>query len=313
MKILNFGSLNIDYVYSVDHFVQAGETLSSYSRSVFPGGKGLNQSIALSRAGATVYHAGKIGKNDGQFLKQLLIDSSVNTDYVRQVDSPNGHTIIQVNKSGNNCILLYPGANNLQDEDFINRVFENFEAGDFIVLQNEINNLDLIIKKAKQKNMVIFFNPSPFDEKISQLNLQDIDCFLINEVEAAAMCNTIIDSIDILIDILKERYPNAKFVLTLGKEGVVYFDINSIYSHGIYDVKVVDTTAAGDTFTGYFIASISKGVKVEKALELASIASSLSVTKNGAAVSIPTLKEVLNSNLKKIDYILRGDSKVVIL
>ncbi|MGD1823587.1 MAG: ribokinase [Pleomorphochaeta sp.] len=299
MKILNFGSINIDYVYSVDHFVQAGETQSTYKREVFPGGKGLNQSIALSKADVKVYHAGKIGKHDGQFLKELLIESNVNAYYVKDVESPSGHTIIQVNKEGNNCILLYPGANDLQDVEFVNEVFDNFGSNDYLVLQNEINNMDLIVEKAHEKNMKIFLNPSPFNEKIETLNLNHIDYFLLNEIEASLMCNENSDDINILINKLRKKYPNAKFVLTLGKDGVIYFDSESIYSHGIYDVEVVDTTAAGDTFTGYFIASISKGLDIEKTLELASIASSISVTKNGAALSIPSLNEVLNSNLNK--------------
>ena len=300
MKILNFGSINIDYVYSVDHFVKEGETQSTYKRTVFPGGKGLNQSIALSKADAKVYHAGKVGNDDGFFLKDLLKENNVNVDYVKQVESSSGHTIIQVNKQGNNCILLYPGANNLQNEKFIRDVFINFEEGDFLVLQNEINNLNLIIEIAKEKNMVIFLNPSPFDEKIKLLDLKKIDYFLLNEIEASQMCNIDINDIDILIKELREKYPRAKFVLTLGKDGVIYFDNKSIFKHGIYDVEVVDTTAAGDTFTGFFIASASKNIGIEKSLEIASIASSLSVTKNGAALSIPSLEEVLNSNLSKI-------------
>jgi len=102
---------------------------------------------------------------------------------------------------------------------------------------------------------------------------------------------------DTLINILRSKYPHAKFILTLGSDGVIYFDKDSKFKHGIYDVEVVDTTAAGDTFTGYFISSISSGISIEEALRRASVASSLAVAKNGAAVSIPDLKTVLESDI----------------
>lgn len=298
MKILNFGSLNIDYVYQLDHFVNAGETESSTSRDIFPGGKGLNQSVALARSGSDVYHAGGIGKDDGMFLKTLLNDSSVHTEYIREMDSASGHAIIQVNKKGNNCIILFSGANALQDKEFIDNVFDNFSEGDYLVLQNEINNLDYIIDSAHKKNMIIFLNPSPFNSVIENLNLDCIDYFLLNEIEAASMCGVEICETDELVNILKKNFPNAKFVLTLGKDGVIYFDSNCSSTHGIYDVDVVDTTAAGDTFSGYFISSIAKGLSIEESLRLASVASSIVVSKRGAAISIPSLKEVKDSNLK---------------
>ncbi|MBK5201189.1 MAG: ribokinase [Spirochaetaceae bacterium] len=298
MKILNFGSLNIDYVYEVDHFVHAGETESSTKREIFPGGKGLNQSVALSRSGSAVYHAGGIGKVEGIFLKDLLKDNNVNTDFVREMDGPTGHAIIQVNSKGNNCILLYGGANVQQDKPFIDDVFEKFYEGDYLVLQNEINNLKYIVECAHKKNMTIFLNPSPFNSGITDLNLDYIDCFLLNEIEAASMCGSESKDIDELIQMLREKLPSAKFVLTLGKDGVCYFDDKKIYKHEIYDVDVVDTTAAGDTFSGYFISSISKNLGIEAALKIASIASSIAVSKSGAAVSIPLLNEVENSNLR---------------
>lgn len=297
MKILNFGSLNIDYVYKVDHFVQAGETESSSRRDIFPGGKGLNQSVALARSGSKVYHAGGVGKKDGLFLKDLLEKNSVDTKYVRSLECSTGHAIIQVNVKGNNCILLFSGANAEQDKEFIDEVFENFSDGDYLVLQNEINNLEYIVEIAHKKNMVIFLNPSPYNSVIENLNLDYVDYFLLNEIEAAAMCKTDIDDIDELKNLMKKKFPKAKFVLTLGKDGVCYFDSVSTYSHGIYDVPVVDTTAAGDTFSGYFISSLSKGISIEESLRLASIASSLAVSKSGAAISIPMLDEVENSNI----------------
>ena len=123
MKILNFGSCNIDYVYSMDHIVRVGETQSTYQLEIFPGGKGLNQSIAIARAGASVYHAGCIG-SDGEMLTELLTKSGVNVSYVRTVDAKNGHAIIQVSAKGENSIFLYGGSNEMISESFIDFVLE---------------------------------------------------------------------------------------------------------------------------------------------------------------------------------------------
>ncbi|MBK5200831.1 MAG: ribokinase [Spirochaetaceae bacterium] len=301
MKILNFGSLNIDVVYQVNNFVRAGETISSTKREIFPGGKGLNQSIALSKAGGKeVYHAGGIGIADGIFLKDILKSNGVKVDFVRELEGASGHAIIQVNEKGNNCIILFSGANSMQDEPFIDEVLSSFKEGDYLVVQNEINNLSLIIEKAHKKKMVIFLNPSPFNEVINSINLNYIDYFILNEIEATDMCECENLETKDLIMTLKNKFPFSKFVLTLGKDGVIYFDKQVTYSHGIYDVPVVDTTAAGDTFSGYFISSLSNGIKIEEALRLASIASSLAVSKKGAAISIPTINEVREAKLKPI-------------
>ena len=141
MKVLNFGSLNIDYVYDVDDFVKKGETISSKDLNVFCGGKGLNQSVALAKAGAEVYHAGMIGE-DGKFLLDLLKEAGVNIDnVVIRDDIRTGNAIIQRNKSGDNCIILFSGANRSITKDYVDRVLSGFEKGDYIVLQNEISEL----------------------------------------------------------------------------------------------------------------------------------------------------------------------------
>ena len=141
MKILNFGSLNLDYVYSVDHFVAEGETLASTKLQVFSGGKGLNQSVALARAGANTYHAGCIG-HEGDMLTAMLQDAEVDTTYVKTVESPTGHAIIQVDPRGRNCILLFGGANLCTEPAYVDEVLGNFAAGDWLVLQNEISSID---------------------------------------------------------------------------------------------------------------------------------------------------------------------------
>ena len=297
MKIVNFGSLNIDYVYTVPHFVRPGETLAAERRDIFPGGKGLNQTAALSRAlgkasGIEIYIAGGIGKGDGALLKQALIDMNVNTSLLGEYDAPSGHTFIQVDVSGQNSIVYYPGTNKMHTKDFVDAVLAHFSKGDFIVLQNEINMLDYIIEKAHERGLKIFFNPSPFEKSILDLPLGFVDCFLVNEVEAADIACVPVGDGDELLRAVTEKFSKSSVVLTLGKNGVAYKDASGTYRHGIYNVPVVDTTAAGDTFTGYFIVCRALGMPVEKSLEYASKASSIAVSRKGAAPSIPTFDEV---------------------
>ncbi|MCI7093143.1 MAG: PfkB family carbohydrate kinase, partial [Lachnospiraceae bacterium] len=173
-KILCFGSLNIDHVYSVDHFVAKGETLSSQKLETFTGGKGLNQSVALARAGAETYHAGAIGP-DGSFLLDMMKEAGVHTDYVTMIpDAHTGHAIIQRDKEGDNCILLYGGTNQLITKEQADSVLNHFSAGDYLVLQNEINQLPYIVEKAHALGMTIVLNPSPMNEKVLQLPLDDL-------------------------------------------------------------------------------------------------------------------------------------------
>ena len=184
MKVLNYGSLNIDYVYEVDHFVIKGETISSNNMYKNAGGKGLNQSIALRRAGIDVYHAGMIGE-DGIFLENILKSEKINTSFLQKSKTvPTGNAIIQNELSGDNCIILYGGANCSILKEDIDRTFEMFEEGDYIILQNEINEMPYIVEKASQKKMKIAFNPTPINENIMKIELKNIDFLILNEIEA---------------------------------------------------------------------------------------------------------------------------------
>ena len=186
MKIYNLGSLNIDYVYSVPHFVRPGETLTSSKMEIFPGGKGLNQSIALARAGANVTHGGIVG-NDGLFLKQLLSDSLVDVSRIKVLDKSSGHAIIQVEESGQNSILLFAGTNHCITEEYIKDFLYDSQQGDILLLQNEINGLDLIFEIAHKKGMQIAFNPSPFEGKLLELPLEYVDWWFLNEIEGSEL------------------------------------------------------------------------------------------------------------------------------
>lgn len=295
MKILNFGSLNIDYTYQVDHFVRAGETMSSESLKVFSGGKGLNQSIALSKAGAEVWHAGAVGAWDGDFLIEQMKQAGVHTELIEHLDGQTGHAIIQKDTSGQNCILLYGGANQRITREMADRVLDKFEKDDFLILQNEISEIGYIMERAHDIGMRIVLNPSPMNAKVLSYSLDYVDYFLLNEVEASDICKiSATKDSKTLMDGLSKRFPNAKIVLTLGGDGSVYRDGDMILHQGIYKVPVVDTTAAGDTFTGYFIGGLQLGEDPKTALNHAAKAAAIAVSRNGAAPSIPNRDDVID-------------------
>ena len=299
MKVLCFGSLNIDYTYKVPHFVKKGETLASERLQVFGGGKGLNQSVALAKAGTEVYHAGSIGQ-DGMFLLDMLKDAGANTDFVKILDTVRtGNAIIQNDKSGDNCIILYGGANQAITREQVDEVMSHFESGDYLVLQNEINELGYIVEKAHEKGMIIVLNPSPMNEKILALPLDVINYFILNEVEAAQILGKEDkgeESWEQIADDLLKKFPQATIVLTMGSEGSVFKNQKETVCQSIYKVQAVDTTAAGDTFSGYFIGGILGGLSAKEAMDQASKASAFAVTRKGAAPSIPLLAEVQNYN-----------------
>lgn len=291
MKILNFGSCNIDYVYSLDHIVKAGETEKVVSIETFPGGKGLNQSVATAKAGVEVYHAGCVGK-DGTNLIETLTDSNVNIEYLKQVETPNGCAIIQLSATGENSILIYSGSNEMITKEYADYVLENFGEGDILLLQNEISNVDYIAQIASQKKMCVILNPSPVNEMLEKIDFNTITYLILNEIEIQALAGA--DNTEKSLKILREKNPALKIVLTLGEHGCIFSDgTNEIYQPP-YQVDVLDTTAAGDTFTGYFVAEISKGTAVENILKIASAASAIAISRKGAAPSIPEAKEVLS-------------------
>lgn len=296
MKVLNFGSLNLDMVYRMEHMVRKGETLAAERLDKFPGGKGLNQSVALARAGANVFHAGNIGP-DGEMLTDILKEGGVNTLYVHTVEEPTGHAVIQVDKAGDNSIMLYAGANGAVTSRQIDTVLQGFEKGDWLVLQNEINMLGEIMDKAYAKGMRIALNPSPISPVIRSLPLEKVSIFMLNEIEGQEMTGK--QEPKEILDALLQAYPGAAVVLTLGSKGSVYADAEQRLYQDIYKVKAVDTTAAGDTFTGFFISVLLETGNPQEALDTAAKASALAVSRKGAAPSIPVMEEVTRAELKK--------------
>lgn len=291
MKIINFGSLNIDLVYKLDHLLSSGETLRADSFERFVGGKGLNQSVAAARAGVQVMHIGKAGE-DGIELADVLKKEGVDTAFVEKSADKSGHAIIQVDKNGQNNIIIYGGANLDVDKELVDRAFQKINSEDIILIQNEISNISYIIKKAHEHGIRIALNPSPINDDLLNFPLEYVNWFILNETEGRALTGET-ENEKIMNSLLK-RYTDCAVVLTLGEKGVIYKDAKVSLSHGIYKVEAVDTTGAGDTFTGFFLAGIVKGIGVEENLKLASAAASVAVSRKGASPSIPLLEEVIN-------------------
>lgn len=292
-RILNFGSMNLDTVYTVDHFVRPGETLPALEMEVFPGGKGLNQSVALARAGAEVYHAGKIGK-DGKFLLGLLQSAGADTSFVEVINGHTGKAIIQVEEStGQNGILLYHGANWQMTELFLDEVLAGFPGDGILVMQNEINLGGYLLERAAGKGMQIALTPSPIDDSLLQWDLRQVTWLLLNEVEGEALTGK--SQPEEILDSLLERYPEMRVVLTLGEKGAFYADREKRLRQPAFPTQAVDTTGAGDTFAGYFLAGIARGQDEAEAMEEAAQAAAIAVSRFGAAVSVPTRQEVMQA------------------
>lgn len=296
MRILNFGSANLDYVYQVPHFAAPGETISAHNQTVNPGGKGLNQSIALARAGAEVFHGGCIGQG-GDPLAALLQENGVDTRYLKQVDALQGNAMIAVNNNGENFIMLYGGSNQAVTYSQVDETLAAFEAGDYLVLQNEISCLPYLIRQAAAKGMHIVFNPSPFEESLRELDYNAISWLFVNEIEGEQITGQ--KQPAAIWDALHSRYPSLNLVLTLGSAGAQCFTSNEEICQPCFPATPLDTTAAGDTFTGFFLASLTAGEPLAVCMERAAMASAISVSQLGASCSIPTAREVTEALAKR--------------
>ena len=289
MKLLDFGSLNIDHTYQLPHLVRPGETLASDSYHKSEGGKGFNQAVALAKAGQEVYLAGAIGQ-DGLFLRDYLQELGVHTEHLCVLDAPTGHAMIQLDTEGQNCIILFGGTNGMITEAMIDEVLADFGAGDYLLLQNEISHVDSILRAAHAKGMHIILNPSPMSPELLTWPLELVEWFILNEIEGADITGK--TQPEEMLDELLRRYPACHVVLTLGERGSVYADAAQRIDQSIVTAHTVDTTAAGDTFTGYFIHALLQGEAIQQALKTAACASAITVSRPGAGRSIPAAEEV---------------------
>jgi ribokinase len=255
------------------------------------GGKGLNQSVALAHAGANVFHAGKVGR-DGRALLACLNSAGVNTSFVEENrDVPSGHAIIQVDKIGQNSIIIHGGANRAILKEDVSRLLGSFSPGDCLLLQNEVSCVAEMIDQAKKRGLTIFLNPAPLDGQVAGYPLDKVDYFIINEIEGRELSGA--TDAQTILAAMRGHFPEAAFLLTLGDKGVCYADQHTSLAVPAEKVHAVDTTAAGDTFIGFFIAQKLAGQSVESSLRTACHAAAICVTRPGAADSIPHLQEVV--------------------
>jgi ribokinase len=312
MKIIVYGSLNIDMIFPVDHIVRPGETIGSRALERGAGGKGANQAAALAKAGLRAFMAGKIGA-DGEFLLELLQSYGVNTGLVARYDGATGQALIQLDSAGQNAIVLFPGGNACIETGEIRRSLEGFGPGDLVLLQNEISRNGEIMEAAKRQGIPVALNPSPCDEKIANLPLELADMLFVNEIEGAALASCPGGAEGAassggaggegedriyreILETLAGKFPWAEIVLTAGKAGAFYGFAEKRARGEIVRLPVADTTAAGDTFTGYFIAARARGFPAEESLALACKAASLTVSRKGAMGSIPFAEEVFRES-----------------
>lgn len=287
-KLVNLGSLCIDNVYRVHNIAAAGETVASLSCEVFPGGKGLNQSIAAARAGAEVVHVGCVG-TDGGWLRDTLADEGVDVSALRIIDGASGHAVIQVNDEGTNAIVVTGGANRVLTNDDVQTALDSVQADDWLLLQNEINDLESVLRQARERGCRVAFNVAPADGREANYQLDGVQLLIVNEVEAKALAGE--PDPATAATILSERLPHATVVLTLGKDGLICVDADGQTTLAAFPVRAIDETAAGDAFIGFLMGALLAGEDMAFALRLGSAAGALATTKAGAASSLPTLTE----------------------
>ncbi|KIC10264.1 ribokinase [Leisingera sp. ANG-M1] len=285
MAIWNLGSINADMVYAMPHLPAAGETLAASSLDRFLGGKGANMSVAAVRAGSEVHHIGAVGP-DGHWAVERLQSYGVGIEHVTQINTPTGHAIIAVEPDGENQIILFPGSNRALSQEQLKQALSKAKPDDILVMQNETSLQAEAAQLGRQLGLRVCYAAAPFDADAVQAVLPFLDFLILNEVEAAQLEQAI------------GKPPGAigvrDVIITLGAKGARHIDGDTGTTQEVpaLPVTAVDTTGAGDTFTGYVLASLDQGLAMEKAMATASRAAALMVTRHGTADVIPELTEV---------------------
>lgn len=287
--IFNLGSINIDHVYLTPHTVAPGETLSSHGYQRVLGGKGANQSIAVARAGAAVCHIGAINASDSDIIEQLAQDG-INTTGIHFSELATGHAIIQVTDDGENAIVLFAGANHDITNSSLEKQLVNAQPGDWLLAQNETNHIQPALVLAKQQGLKVAFNPAPMTAAIKNIDPALVDLLIVNEIESEQLTGSA--NIAKALSFFQQNWPTTEVIITQGSQGVVHSYKGQTTELSAFSVDVVDTTAAGDTFVGYFLAQKSQNKSTSDALINACKAAALTVTQLGASSSIPTLSAV---------------------
>ncbi|UWQ45632.1 ribokinase [Leisingera aquaemixtae] len=285
MAIWNLGSINADMVYSMPHLPAAGETLAALRLDRFLGGKGANMSVAATRAGSEVHHIGAVG-SDGDWAIGRLKAYGAGTEHIVRVAAPTGHAIIAVEPGGENQIILFPGANRLISKDQLNQALDKANAGDILVMQNETNMQAEAAQLGRQMGLRVCYAAAPFDADAVQAVLPYLDFLILNEVEAQQLQQAIGKS--------PGQIGIKDVIVTLGSKGARHIDgeTGAVLDVPALPVTAVDTTGAGDTFTGYVLSGLDRGLEMAEAMDQASRAAALMVTRHGTADVIPELAEV---------------------
>lgn len=291
MKIFNYGSINIDHIYQVPHLVAPGETISSTAYQQVLGGKGANQSIALAKAGAVVKHIGRCHKADQWALEQMQ-QAGVNCELTQLVDQPSGHAIIQVDAQAENSIILFGGANQSFSTDDFEHALSSAEAGDYLLLQNECNDIEQMINIALERQLKVVFNPSPMISNIATFPIDKIAMLVVNEIEISQLLGQSFNSTQQIVTAVRTHYSDIDVIVTLGAKGAMWINSQECIQVDALKVEVVDTTAAGDTFLGFLLAAIAQGQSYKSALTIGCKASALAVQSMGASSSIPSMAQV---------------------
>lgn len=285
MTIYNLGSINADHIYSVPHLPHPGETLSASNFFTGLGGKGINQSVAAARAGSKVVHIGAVG-GDGQWAADKIEGYGIDAQHIAKVDTSTGHAIVNVDQNGENAIVIYAGANHCLTKGQIIDAMENAEAGDILLLQNETLLQSQAAEIAQKKGMKVIYSAAPFSVSAVREVLNAITILLMNRVESEQLCTGLETDLNDL--------PVPDIVVTKGAEGVdwVRSGVDNIKHTPSFSVTAIDTTAAGDTFAGYFAAGLDQGKSMEQAMLFGSAAAAIKVTRTGTADAIPARVEV---------------------
>lgn len=288
MTIFNLGSINWDHCYQVSHFVRPGETLSAQSYNLNLGGKGANQSVAASKAGASVKHVGAVAEGDAaiEVLQQLGVDTC---GIEQQAEQVTGHAIIQIDSEAENAIVLHSGANRALNWPWVQQQLSKGEPGDWLLMQNETNLLEQSARFARQQGMQVAFNPAPMDKALTLTLLPQLDLLIVNRVELQDLSDE--HELEKAIEKIRHQSP-VNLLITLGSQGALYVSADQRQQVKAFKVDATDTTAAGDTFIGYFLARRCVSSNIGEALQQASAAAALCVTKAGAIASIPDAEQV---------------------
>lgn len=297
-KIVVVGSTNVDLIARVSHLPKPGETIGKAEYKVAYGGKGANQAIAAARSGGCVTFVSCLG--DDAYADPLIssfADSGINVDYVQKcIDQSTGVAFIFVAESGENCIAVAPGANNLLQKEKIEAILPIIEDADALVLQLEIpyESVIALIEYAHSIGTKVILNPAPAKQIPFDI-LEKVDVLILNETEALFITGQSFTSSEaVAIAQSLRRREGQVVILTLGQKGSVIVSDEVEKQVSSHAVKTVDTTGAGDTFCGAFVARWIEGEPLHDCVQFATAAAALSVTKVGAQTSIPNEKEVLD-------------------